>query len=142
MPTILLKRLNEDAIVPTRANPTDAGADLYSTERVLLYPGQRKLVGTGWAMEIPEGYYGRIAPRSGNAYRYGIDILAGVIDITFRGEVKVLMINLGNEPVEFPKGNRIAQFITEKCDTSEFIEQNEELTKTERGEGGFGHTGQ
>lgn len=142
MTAILLKRLSEDAIVPDRANPTDAGADLYSTESVTMDVGERVLVGTGWAMEIPEGYYGRIAPRSGNAFKYGIDVLAGVIDVTYRGEVKVLLVNLGQDKVTLPKGSRVAQFITEKCDTSDFIEQKEELTKTERGEGGFGHTGQ
>lgn len=142
MATIRLKRLNDDAIVPLRANPTDAGADLYSTEDVTLLPSKRALVGTGWSMEIPNGFYGRIAPRSGLAYKHGVDVLAGVIDETYRGEVKVLLVNLGGVSVTFPKGTRIAQFITEKCDDSVFIEDTKELTTTARGEGGFGHTGQ
>lgn len=141
MAVIRLKRLHEDAKVPYRANSNDAGADLAMVgDDVTLAPGERALLPIGWAMEIPVGYYGRIAPRSGLSSKKGIVVLAGVVDVPFRGEVKVSLLNTGDEPVTFTSGDRIAQLVTEACDYSTFVEEKE-LTTTSRGEGGFGHTG-
>jgi dUTP pyrophosphatase len=115
MENIKIKLLNEDAKIPTRANLTDAGADLYSSENVEIDTGCRKLISTGIFLEIPEGYYGRIAPRSGLAVKNGIDTLAGVIDSSYRGEVKVALLNTDKDfSFHIKKGDRIAQLIIEK----------------------------
>ena len=86
-------------MIPARANKTDAGYDLWSVESYTLKPLERKLFKTGISVEIPEGHYGRIAPRSGLAYKHGLDVLAGVIDSSYRGEIGVILINLSNEEV-------------------------------------------
>lgn len=137
---IKIKRLRPDGRVPTRAKNSDAGYDLYSTADLPITPTSRELVPTGIAIEIPEGYYGRIAPRSGLAVKAGVDILAGVIDSGYRDEVKVVMINLGQGLVSINKGDRIAQLIIEKCHDVEW-EETEELSDSDRGEGGFGSSG-
>jgi len=141
MENIKIKLLNEDAKIPTRANLTDAGADLYASEDVDIDTGCRKLISTGIFLEIPEGYYGRIAPRSGLAVRSGIDTLAGVIDSTYRGEVKVALLNTDKDfSFHIKKGDRIAQLIIEKHYNFDFV-QVDDLEKTQRGENGFGSTG-
>ena len=137
---IKIKRLRPDGRVPTRAKSSDAGYDLYSPVNLPITPTSRELVATGIAIEIPEGYYGRIAPRSGLAVKAGVDILAGVIDSGYRDEVKVVMINLGQGLVSVNKGDRIAQLIIEKCHDVEW-EETEELSDSDRGEGGFGSSG-
>ena len=137
---IKIKKINTDGRVPTRAKSSDAGYDLYSTVDMPITPTARQLVPTGIAIEIPEGYYGRIAPRSGLAVRAGIDILAGVVDSGYRNEIKVVMINLGEGLVSVNKGDRIAQLIIEKCHDVEWEEVNE-LSDSDRGEGGFGSSG-
>ncbi|MEY4168380.1 MAG: hypothetical protein RIR52_2204 [Acidobacteriota bacterium] len=139
-PEIRVQSLREGARLPRRATPLAAGADLYAVEAVTLAPGERKLVPTGIAVEIPPGYYGRIAPRSGLAARYGVDTLAGVIDSDYRGEINVLLINLGKVPVELGAGERIAQLIIEQAAPCEFC-WSETLADTTRGDGGFGSTG-
>ena len=88
-----IKKLHIHAKVPTRANPNDAGADLYSIESVVIPPLSRGVVKTGIALEIPVSYYGRVAPRSGLAAKHGIDVLAGVIDSSYRGEIGVVLLN-------------------------------------------------
>ena len=135
-----IKRLKPEGKIPTRAKSSDAGYDLYSVVDVLITPTARELVATGIAIEIPEGYYGRIAPRSGLAVKAGVDILAGVVDSGYRNEVKVVMINLGQGLVSVNKGDRIAQLIIEKCHDVEW-EETEELSDSDRGEGGFGSSG-
>ena len=137
---IKIKKINPDGKVPTRAKSSDAGYDLYSTVDMPITPTARQLVPTGIAIEIPEGYYGRIAPRSGLAVRAGIDILAGVVDSGYRNEIKVVMINLGEGLVSVNKGDRIAQLIIEKCYDVEWEEVNE-LSDSDIGEGGFGSSG-
>ena len=137
---IKIKKINPDGKVPTRAKSSDAGYDLYSTVDMPITPTARQLVPTCIAIEIPEGYYGRIAPRSGLAVRAGIDILAGVVDSGYRNEIKVVMINLGEGLVSVNKGDRIAQLIIEKCYDVEWEEVNE-LSDSDRGEGGFGSSG-
>ena len=90
---IKYSKLHPDGKEPFRANDSDAGYDLFSTEYATLEPFQRKLISTGINIEIPEGFYGRVAPRSGLACKKGIDVMAGVIDSGYRGEIKVLLIN-------------------------------------------------
>ena len=137
---IQIKRLHPDATLPAQATPLAAGADLSCVEAFTLAPGERKLVPTGLAVEIPPGLYGRVAPRSGLAVKHGIDTLAGVIDSDYRAELRVLLINLGQEAVSFNAGDRIAQLILEQAAACDYG-WAEKLTETERGEGGFGSTG-
>jgi dUTP pyrophosphatase len=124
-----------------RANPTDAGADLAASEEKAIPPLSRATVRTGVSMEIPEGYYGRIAPRSGLAHNHGIDVLAGVIDSSYRGEIRVVLYNTDKEEhFQVRTGDRIAQLIVEKHYNFEFVEV-EDLSQTDRGASGFGSTG-
>lgn len=124
-----------------RANPSDAGIDLRAAEEVYIPPLSRATVSTGLCLEIPEGHYGRVAPRSGLAHRHGIDVLAGVVDSSYRGEVKVVLHNTDKEEsFRVSQGDRIAQLIIERHYNLEFVEV-EDLSSTERGSGGFGSTG-
>ena len=133
--------LNSDSRYPTKSHMTDAGYDLFSTEDVSLKPFQRKVVKTGIKLSIPAGFYGRIAPRSGLAVKNGIDVLAGVIDSGYNGEIGVVLINTDKfESVSLPKSSRIAQLIFEKCEDMNF-ETVLSLDISERDAGGFGSTG-
>lgn len=118
----------------------DLRADLEST--VLLNPMERKLIPTGLHIELPEGYEAQIRPRSGLAYKHGISIVnsPGTIDADYRGEIKVLLINLSSEPFEISSGDRIAQMIVSRHEKVEW-QQVEILNETTRGAGGYGHTG-
>ena len=118
----------------------DLRADLEST--VLLNPMERKLIPTGLHIELPEGYEAQIRPRSGLAYKHGISIVnsPGTIDADYRGEIKVLLINLSTEPFEINSGDRIAQMIVSRHEKVEW-QQVEILNETTRGAGGYGHTG-
>ena len=155
---IKYSKLHPEGKEPFRANTSDAGYDLFSTDYVMLEPLQRKLISTGINVEIPEGFYGRVAPRSGLACKKGIDVKAGVIDSGYRGEVKVLLINLNFEgynltpnafeamfgsanKIEIKPGDRIAQLIIEKCHSVEW-KPMETLEESQRGEQGFGSSGQ
>lgn len=152
-------KLYPEAQAPSQANCSDAGYDLFSTEYVTLEPFQRKLVSTGICLEIPQGFYGRIAPRSGLACKKGIDVMAGVIDSGYRGEIKVLLINLNFEGynlrpstfeamfgsanrIDIKPGDRIAQLIIEKCHTNVKWNEMKTLEDSQRGEGGFGSSGE
>jgi dUTP pyrophosphatase len=137
---IKVKKLDPFAKLPKRANNTDAGADLYAFNSTIILPLQRSLIKTGISIEIPDGYYGRIAPRSGLALKNGIDVMAGVIDSSYRGELCVLLVNLGSEPVEITRGDRVAQLIIESHHNMAFIEVSE-LDTSLRGTGGFGSSG-
>lgn len=134
------KKLDLRATLPTRGSVAAAGLDLYSIEVVNLQPMERKLVRTGLAVAIPEGFYGRIAPRSGLATKNGIDVLAGVIDADYRGEIQCLLHNTGNETVELPAQAKVCQLIIEKIITPVPV-LVDDLTNTTRGSGGFGSTG-
>jgi dUTP pyrophosphatase len=138
---INIKKLSENATIPTRGTGFAAGYDLYAAEDTVICCGGRKLVKTNISMEITPGYYGRIAPRSGLAYKNGIDILAGVIDSDYRGDIGVILYNT-DKNLEFTvkKGDRIAQIIFESCHTANFID-SEKLNNTSREAGGFGSTG-
>lgn len=137
---IEIKLLTHSATLPTRANNGDAGYDLYSVEQTYLRPGERAMVKTGISVAIPLGYYGRVAPRSGLAVKHGIDVMAGVVDSTYRGEVCVVLINLGKDPIDIPSGTRIAQLIIEACYSAEW-QVVDKLSDTARGSGGFGSSG-
>jgi len=134
------KKVDANATLPTRGSASAAGLDLYSLEHVRLDSHDRLLVRTGLAVAIPQGYYGRIAPRSGLASKKGIDVLAGVIDPDYRGEIQCLLYNTSDEAVELPARTKICQLIIEKIITpaAEWIE---ELQDTTRGAQGFGSTG-
>ena len=134
------KKLDPRAILPTRGSAAAAGLDLYSIEVVNLQSLERKLVRTGLAVAIPEGFYGRIAPRSGLATKNGIDVLAGVIDADYRGEIQCLLHNTGHDTVELPAQAKICQLIIEKIITPTPV-LVDDLTNTARGSGGFGSTG-
>lgn len=136
-----IKLLSTNAKVPIRANEFAAGYDLFSLYNYTIHPHQRILIQTGIAIEIPDGYYGRIAPRSGLAMKKGIDVMAGVIDSDYRGELGVLLLNTDPEKVFYiESGDKIAQIIFEKYYSFD-IEISDEISKTNRGDGGFGSTG-
>ena len=138
---INIKKLDEKAISPTRAHINDAGADLYSIEDIVIPPSSRATIKTGISIEIPTGFYGRVAPRSGLAAKHGIDILAGVVDSSYRGEILVVMLNTDtSNSFTVNCGDRIAQLIVQEHQNYYFIE-SEELSSTDRGSGGFGSSG-
>ena len=134
------KRLDPKATLPTRGSSQAAGLDIFSIEEVVIEPKQRSLVRTGLAVAIPEGYYGRIAPRSGLATQKGLDVLAGVIDSDYRGEVRCLLYNTGDEAIHLPAQSKICQLIIEKIITPSAV-WSDEISDTDRGSGGFGSTG-
>jgi len=129
---------------PAYATPQSAGVDLKAnlTESITLQPLQRTLVPTGLFMALPAGYEAQVRPRSGLAAKHGITVLntPGTIDADYRGEIKVILVNLSNEPFEIVPGERIAQMVIARHEQVEW-EQVEELDATERGAGGFGSTG-
>lgn len=139
----MLRRLHPDAVVPAYAHPGDAGADLCTTVDVRLAPGERALLPTGLAMALPEGYVALVHPRSGLAARCGLSIVntPGTVDAGYRGEVKVLLINLDpREEVALARGDRIAQLVVQRVEQARFVEV-EDLPGSSRGEGGYGSTG-
>lgn len=133
-------KLHGAAQLPTRGSPYAAGLDLYAVEDVTLPAGARAMVRTGLAVAIPRGFYGRIAPRSGLAVNYGIDVLAGVIDSDYRGEIVCALVNHGAESFTLKAGQRMAQLIVEAIITPA-PQWAEALDETSRGAGGFGSTG-
>jgi dUTP pyrophosphatase len=138
--SVRVKRLHPAAKLPERGTDWAVGADLHCLEAFTIQPRERKSVPTGLAIEIPPGWYGRIAPRSGLAARHGIDTLAGVIDPDYRGELMALIVNTGEAPVSFEAGERVAQLIIERAAICDYV-WVDELGETARGDGGFGSTG-
>lgn len=138
--SIRIQKLQDNAIAPKRQTHHSAGYDLYANQGCNLLPGESCLIGTGIAMEIPDGFVGLIMSRSGSAVKHGIEKGAGVIDSDYRGEVKVLLRNFSNDTFFINPGDRIAQMIIVQYLSLE-IEEVERLTSTDRGEGGFGSTG-
>jgi dUTP pyrophosphatase len=136
-------KLKDNAVIPTRAHPGDAGLDLHSTEIAHLGPGERWSVGTGIALEIPEGHAGLVLPRSGLAREHGIALVnaPGLIDAGYRGEVRVLLLNTDPaETVRIEAGARIAQLVVTPVAIADPVEMTE-LSDSARGEGGFGSSG-
>jgi dUTP pyrophosphatase len=138
--SVKVRRIHPAAKLPERGTLWSAGADLCCLDAFTLQPRERTSAPTGLAVEIPPGWYGRVAPRSGLAARYGIDTLAGVIDPDYRGELRVLIINNGDAPVSFGAGERIAQLVIERAAVCKYV-WSEELGETVRGGDGFGSTG-
>ncbi len=136
-----LKRIGDhELVMPTRGTEQAAGYDLSSAIDVNVFPGERQVIPTGLAWQFPSGYCGQIWPRSGLAVRQGIDVLAGLIDNDYRGEVGVVLINHGNDVFRVKKGDRIAQMVL--VAPGIFTpELSEVLDETERGAGGYGSTG-
>lgn len=140
---LLIRRLADHRLpLPEYATAGSAGLDLRAAHGHILEPGRRTLVGTGFAIALPPSCEGQIRPRSGLAARHGVTVLnaPGTVDPDYRGEVKVLLINLGEEPVEIAAGDRIAQLVVAPVSRLELIEVDE-LPETTRGAGGFGSTG-
>lgn len=143
MKKIKINSLSKNFVFPKYSHIGDAGLDLFSTEDIELLPGERKKIGCGFSIAIPEGCLGAIAPRSGLAIDHGITVLNswGVVDSTYRGEVSVILINLGSEKVQLNKSSKIAQLIIIPYEEVELEIVNEKLTPTSRGNNGFGSTG-
>lgn len=141
IPALKCKRMSEDAILPTRGSDWSAGLDLYSMVDVEIQPGDIVGFHTGWAMEIPRGFFGHLVTRS-SLGKNGVRIAAGanVIDSDYRGEVIAYMINDGIYPRHVGKGDRFAQIVIIPCSYLDAVEV-EELSETKRGTGGFGSTG-
>jgi len=140
-PELKVKKLDPEAIIPTRANKTDAGYDLYALEDVEIPAINHRLIKTGISMAIPVGYVGLIWPRSGLAYKSGLDVFAGVIDAGYRGDVGVILYNSRvNNHYQVKKGDRIAQILFQKVKTFNLVEVDD-LDESQRGEGGFGSSG-
>ncbi len=141
---ISIKVKSESGILPEYETPGSAGVDLraHIKEPVTLQPGERALIATGLKMEIPAGCEGQIRARSGLAVRHGIALVNGVgtIDSDYRGEIKIALINLGEEDFVIENGDRIAQMVFSTYERAAF-EISDELSETERSIGGFGHTG-
>jgi dUTP pyrophosphatase len=139
--SVSFKKLDPKAVIPFRNNETDAGADLYSVETITIPPLSRALVKTGLALEIPKGFYGRIAPRSGLAVKHGIDVLAGVIDSSYRGPLGIVLYNTDKEESFIVNtGDRIAQIIFEQHWNFK-MKEVDNLTDTDRSNSGFGSSG-
>jgi len=134
------KKLDPRAVLPTRGSLLAAGLDLFCIEDVEIGPKQRATARTGLAVAIPPGFYGRIAPRSGLAAKKGLDVLSGVIDSDYRGEILCLLYNTGDEIINLPAGSKICQLIIEQIITPD-AEWATELDETARGASGFGSTG-
>lgn len=135
-----VKKLSPKARLPTRASANDAGYDLYSIVDVVIPKGERKLISTGLSMTIPDGHYGRVAPRSGLAVKHGVAVGAGVIDAGFTGEVIILLFNHGDSEVQVSEGDRVAQLLIEKISLPE-VKEVTALKQTERAGKGFGSSG-
>jgi dUTP pyrophosphatase len=140
---IKIKRIHPDAKLPVYAHgpAEDAGMDLRSVEDITILPAQTYAVATGLSIELPPGYEAQIRPRSGLAFKHSITIpnSPGTIDPAYRGEIKVILLNLGQAPFVIQPGDRIAQMVIAKYEAIHWVE--EELSDTTRGEGGFGSSG-
>lgn len=129
-----------DATSPEYAHKGDAGLDLYSNEKFVLKPGHRKAIKTGLYLEIPENHVGLVWDKSGLALKSGLKTMGGVIDSTYRGEVKVILVNLGKKKIRIDKGVKIAQLLIQEVKTAK-LKEVKENSKTKRGKKGFGSTG-
>ena len=135
-----VKKIDPEAKIPCYSHPGDAGMDLFSSVNEVIQPGEVKAIPTGIQMAVPEGYVGLIWDKSGISLRR-VHRLAGVVDAGYRGEVRVVVANLGKEPYVIKKGMKIAQMLIQPVETVAIVEA-EELNETSRGEGGFGSTGE
>jgi dUTP pyrophosphatase len=138
--SLRVKKLVENARIPSRGTPGAAGYDLASVVDAVIPPCGRAVVSTGLSIRVPKGTYGRIAPRSGLAVKYGIDVLAGVVDEDYTGDIRIVMFNTGKETYQVHVGDRVAQLVLEKIATPD-VAVVVDFDDTERGSGGFGSTG-
>ena len=148
MVSIGIRLLSDDAKMPRQATPESAGADLCASESLILHPSEIRLVHTGLQMDIPEGYHIEVRSRSGLALREGVFVLnsPGTVDSDYTGEIGVILCNAGKEPFNIDVGDRIAQMVVIHCtdyhhEVPSFTLVKEIQKDTERGSGGFGHTG-
>ena len=140
---VQITRTAPDVPLPAYAHPGDAGADLVTTVDVHLEPGERVLVPTGVAIALPEGFVALVHPRSGLAARFGVSIVnaPGTVDAGYRGEIKVLLVNLDpREAVRLGRGDRVAQLVVQRVEQARFVEVDR-LPGSVRGDGGYGSTG-
>lgn len=136
-----LKAIDPGLELPAYAQPGDAGADLRTGVDFTLEPGERKLIPTGIAIALPAGYAAFIKPRSGLANKNGIDVLGGVIDAGYRGEIKAILVNTdARNAIAFTRGDRIAQLVIQRVEQARFTVVDD-LETSDRGAGGFGSTG-
>jgi dUTP pyrophosphatase len=142
MVRIRIRRIRDGAVAPHYEHDGDAGMDLYSAEDCTLKPGERRLVPTGFRVEVPKGYEMQIRPKSGLALKRGITVLntPGTVDSGYRGEVGVILFNASDGDFEVRTGEKVAQAVITRVETAE-LEEVEDLSETGRGEGGFGSTG-
>jgi dUTP pyrophosphatase len=139
--TVKFQKLHPEAQVPTYAHLGDAGADVYSVVEIAIAPMQRAAIPIGLAVEIPLGYELQVRPKSGLALKHGIAVLnsPGTIDAGYRGEIQIIVINLGAEPYTFAKGQKVAQLVLKPVTLANYVEEG--LSNSDRGIGGFGSTG-
>lgn len=141
---VKVSRLNKQALIPSYMSAGAAGCDVHACleHSLMIKPGERYAVPTGLSVEIPEGYEIQVRPRSGLAFKKGLTVInaPGTVDSDYRGEIKVLVVNLGSENVEIVPQDRIAQLVLQKVDQIQW-QETESLNSTERGTGGFGSTG-
>lgn len=139
---VKVQRIEADAKMPCYAHHGDSGMDLFSVEEMVLQPGERKLVRTGIKISLPKGFEAQVRPKSGIAINNGVTVLntPGTIDSCYRGEVQVILINLGKEAFKIEKGKKIAQLAIAKVEEAK-VKEVDELDETSRSDGGFGSTG-
>jgi dUTP pyrophosphatase len=144
MTRLKIRKIREDAVIPRYAHgpEEDAGMDLHAVEAVTLAPGETKLVPTGLCIELPSGFEAQIRPRSGLALKHSITLpnSPATIDPGYRGEIRVIMLNLGREAFEIRPGDRIAQIVITRYEAVKWVE-GDELSESRRGDGGFGSSG-
>ena len=137
---IRVKKLSDTATIPTRGSEVAAGWDLYASQELVVPARGKAIITTDIAIAVPVGFYGRVAPRSGIAWKKHTDIGAGVIDADYRGPVGVVMFNHSDEDLQIEVGDRVAQLVIEQISMAPLTEVDS-LDDTERGEGGYGSTG-
>ena len=142
MPQVKIRKISPDAKMQKFEHAGDAGFDLFANEEATLRPLERKLIGTGIAIALPHGFEAQVRPKSGLAIEHGITMLnsPGTIDAGYRGEIKVIVINLGQKGYKIEKGRKICQLVFNKIEQPQIVEVDE-LDSTTRGHGGFGSTG-
>lgn len=142
IPVIFFKKIHENAIIPAKAHESDSGYDITSCVDAIIPPRGFKVIPTGLQMELPGGYECQVRPRSGLAAKFGVTVLntPGTIDTSYRGEIKIILINHGTTDFHINIGDRIAQLVPQPVFMTAVMEKKE-LNETDRGEGGFGSTG-
>src|SRR3989344_5684726 len=135
-----IKKLHQDAKLPTHGHPGDAGVDFYTVEDVVFPPGKQEKIYTGIALEIPEGYVGLIWDKSSISFNLGLKVMGGVVDASYRGEIIMNLLNTSEKEVLLPKGHKIAQMIIQKFEHCDILEGGK-LSETVRGTGREGSTG-